>query len=119
MLITRLILLVKQILSEPLPYREFIRGSTPIVIQQAINENCGDVTIEVAHTFAQSLPAKCELQLPDEIFTKTAKLLRSNPKLLFNLRYQESIFNSQEYILGLYVKQIENLMNRIEKVQHD
>jgi len=105
------------IFSNQLPYREFIRGSTPISIQNAVNENCGDVTIEVAHSFAQSLPATCELQLPKVLVKKTAPLLRSNPKLLFNLRYQYSISNTQEMMLYLYVKQTERLMNKIKEIQ--
>lgn len=99
------------------PYREFIRGLMPIAVQDAIKKACGDVVIEVAQTFASMLPDTCELDLPDELISETAGMLRSKPDMLFNLQYQITVYDTQVFNIQNFVNENQKLMNAIQAVQ--
>ena len=98
-------------------YREYIRGTIPFLIQDAIRGECGDIPVPVAHSFGNVLPDTCDLQLPDEIFSETAAHLRSQPDMLHNLQYQLSSYESQVYTLTNYEKEAQTLMTAIREFQ--
>ena len=99
------------------PYREYIRGAIPFLIQDAIRSECGDISIVVAKTFGNVLPDSCDLQLPDELFSETAADLRSQPEMLINLRYQIAFYESQVYNLDNFRKESRKVMTAIEESQ--
>lgn len=97
------------------PYREFIRGSIPFLIQDAVRSECGDIAIPVAQTFGFILPDKCDLQLPDELFSEVAADLRSQPDMLFKLRYQIAVYESQLLTLTFFGEESQKLMAAIDE----
>jgi hypothetical protein len=99
------------------PYREFIRGTMPIAIQDAIKHDCGDQQIEVAHTFSNTLPANCDLPLADELFKQTALFIRAKPEMLFNLQYQIAVNDTQVGNLDRLIAETLSLMKAIKEVQ--
>ena len=99
------------------PYREFIRGTMPIAIQDAIKQDCGDQQIEVAQTFSVTLPATCDLQLADELFKQTALFIRAKPEMLFNLQYQIAVNDTQVGNLDRLIAETLRLMKAIKEVQ--
>jgi hypothetical protein len=99
------------------PYRQFIRGLMPILIQDTIKEECGDVAIEVAGSFASMLPATCDLQLPDALIRETASLLRSQSEMLTNLQYQIAVYDTQVFNIINFEKETYKLMAAIKDIQ--
>ncbi len=99
------------------PYREYIRGLIPVHIQDEIKEHCGDIVIDVAHSFASSLPKTCDLDLPDEDFHKTAKFLRSKPEILFNLQFQIAVNDTKVFNLESFADVSKKLMKAIKENQ--
>jgi len=58
-------------------YGGYIRESLPFVIQDAIRNDCGDISVPIAQSFTITLPENCDLQLSNELFRDTAAYLRS------------------------------------------
>jgi hypothetical protein len=105
------------ILTTIAPYREYIRGNIPFLIQDTIRSECGDISIRVAQTFGQILPDSCDLQLPDQLFSETAAYLRSQPDMLINLQYQVAVYESQVYALANFEREAQTLMTAIHEFQ--
>ncbi len=99
------------------PYREYIRGILPFLIQDTIRSECGDTIILVASTFAAALPDSCDLQLPDELFSETAAYLRSQPDVLVKLRYQIAVYESQVVTLINFREEASKLRTAIQEFQ--
>ena len=99
------------------PYREYIRGVIPFLIQDTIRSECGDIEVPVAQTFGFILPDTCDLQLPDELFNKAAAYLRSQPEMLINLQYQIAVYDSQVFTLTNFGRESEKLMAAIQEYQ--
>lgn len=87
------------ITTEVAPYRKFIRSLMPFKVQDAIRRECSDIAIPLAQSFGAALPASCDLDLADELFTQTADFLRQQSDLLFELQYQVSVNDVQVYNL--------------------
>jgi len=66
------------------PYREHIRSVIPFLVQDTIRNQFGDAEVVVAQAFGFVLPAVCDLNLPDELFSETANYLRSQADMLLN-----------------------------------
>ena len=96
------------------PYREFIRGHMPVVIQDAIKAQCGDMTFKLANSFAATLPSTCDLDLADEVLSEAADLLRSLPEMKFNLNFQIAVNDAKVINFHNYIKECENLLATIE-----
>lgn len=99
------------------PYREFIRGTMPVAIQDAIKIDCGDQLIDVAHSFSSTLPVNCDLPLDNELFSETALLLRTKPEMLFNLQYQIAVNDTQVGFLNMLIAETQKLRNAIGELQ--
>ncbi|TDR23165.1 DUF6090 family protein [Marinicella litoralis] len=99
------------------PFREYIRGRIPFQIQDAIRRECGDIVIPVAQTFGAALPANCDLDLPDELFTETASLLRAQPQMLFDLQFQIAVYETQVSNILNFKIETEKLMSAIKEHQ--
>jgi len=99
------------------PYRAYIRGVIPFLIQDTIRSECGDIEVPVAQTFGFMLPDTCDLQLPDEVFSETAAYLRSQPDMLTNLQYQIAVHDSQVFTLVNFERESEKLMATIQEFQ--
>jgi hypothetical protein len=91
------------------PYREYIRSVIPFPIQDAIRNQCGDKEVVVAQTFGFVLPASCDLNLPDELFSETADYLRSQPDMILKLRYQIAVYEAQVATLTNFDKESTSL----------
>jgi hypothetical protein len=99
-------------------YREYIRGVIPYEIQYAIRNECGDIAVPVAQTFANApLPETCDLQLNNELFSESAIYLRSQPEMLHKLQHQLSVNDINIYNYVNYDKTIQKLMKKIEEYQ--
>lgn len=99
------------------PYREFIRGRIPFQIQDAIRRDCGDISIPVAQTFGAVLPASCDLDLPDDLFTETAAFLRAQPNMLYDLQFQIAVYETQVSNILNFKIETEKLMAAIKEYQ--
>jgi len=99
------------------PYREFIRGTMPVAVQDAIKIDCGDQLIDVAHSFSSTLPVNCDLPLDNELFSETALLLRTKPEMLFNLQYQIAVNDTQVGFLEMLIAETQKLRKAIGELQ--
>ncbi len=99
------------------PYREFIRGRMPFQIQDAIRRDCGDIQVPIAETFAATLPASCDLDLPDDLFIETAAFLRAQPNMLYGLQFQIAVYETQVSNMLGFKKETEKLMAAIKEHQ--
>jgi hypothetical protein len=99
------------------PYREYIRGVLPFLIQDTIRNECGDFDIALPGTTASLLPDSCELQLPDELFSETAAYLRSQPDTLIKLQYQIAVNQSMVANLVSTKEYVQMLLTAIEEFQ--
>ena len=97
------------------PYREFIRGHIPVVIQDAIKEKCGDIVFYLGNNYLLKLTPTCDLDLPDEYLHETATLIRSLPSMMFNLRLQIAINDTKIFNYRTLVIDSEKLMASIKK----
>jgi hypothetical protein len=102
--------------SEQSTYRKFIRGLIPIAMQAAIKQACGDKVVEVGQSFGYTLPATCDLQLPDKAISETASLLRSNPDMLKNLQYQITVHDAEMFLISSFEKEIHKVMAAIKEL---
>ena len=68
------------------PYRQNVRSIIPVDIQDAIRAKCGDTAVPGKPT-SQTLPASCDLDIPDARFAEGAAALRSNAQLVPELRW--------------------------------
>jgi len=99
------------------PYREFIRGHMPVVIQDAIKSQCGDMTFKLANSFTATLPPTCDLDLADEVLSEAADLLRSLSEMKFNLNFQIAVNDAKVINFQFYIKECENLLAVIKAHQ--
>ena len=96
-------------------YREEVRKVLPDNIQSAIRERCGDRRLSGAYS-ALSLPANCDLDLPDSEVAGVAAALRSKSELQGELRWHRAAVASQ--LLNVETLEIlaRDLINRIERL---
>lgn len=96
-------------------YREEVRKIIPDNIQSAIRERCGDRRLPGAFS-ALSLPAKCDLDLPDREAAAVAATLRAKPDLQGELRGHRAAVASQ--LLNIETLQLlsRDLTNRIKRL---
>jgi hypothetical protein len=99
------------------PYREFIRGHTPVFIQDAVKAQCGDIVFEIANTFAGKLPPTCNLNLPDQNLLEAAILIRSLPLMKFNLQFQIAVNDTKTFNYHNTAKESKKLMAAIKEQQ--
>ena len=91
------------------PYRANIRRAIPHVIQLEIRENCGDQIVTAGAASTLYLPKTCDLDLPDTLFAEAAEILRQQPELLMDLRYQLSDLDTKLQNLSQLDLQIDDL----------
>jgi hypothetical protein len=70
------------------PYREHVRRTIPIELQDQIRETCGDRNVKGNYgIYLLVLPARCTLQLDPGKAATTAAALRAQPQLADELRW--------------------------------
>jgi len=71
------------------PYREHVRSVIPVDIQDAIRAKCSDKPM-AGQLLIISLPATCDLDLPDQRFAAAAAELRAHRELISELRWHHA-----------------------------
>lgn len=99
------------------PYREYIRGHMPVLIQDAIKAQCGDVVLKVAHSFSAALPETCDLDVPNEVISQAAESLRSLPDMLYNLQFQIAVNDTKVFNFHNTKSESMKLLQEIERHQ--
>jgi hypothetical protein len=95
-------------------YRQHVRQVIPIDIQDAIRAQCTDKPIDGSLQIF-SLPATCDLDLPDSRFAEGASALRASPELAGELRWHIAAVASFLASLDLVAGQTKELRQAIEK----
>jgi hypothetical protein len=68
------------------PYRRNVRRVIPVEIQDAIRAQCGDRRVN-ANLYSLTLPATCDLKVPNDDAAAAAAALRRHPDLLEDLQF--------------------------------
>ncbi len=105
------------LISTVAPYREFMRSLIPIALQNTIIDSCGDMTVEVAGTYAARLPETCDIDGSDELIQETADKLRSHSETLLKLNYQIAVHNTQVFNLNHFLNENRKFMNALKEHQ--
>jgi len=98
-------------------YRQHVRQIVPIDIQEAIRADCTDKPIGGSLQIF-SLPATCDLDLPESRFAAGAVALRASPELAGELRWHIAAVASFLASLELVAGQTKELQQAIEKSGH-
>ena len=98
-------------------YRQHVRQIVPIDLQEAIRADCTDKPIGGSLQIF-SLPATCDLNLPESRFAAGAVALRASPELAGELRWHIAAVASFLASLELVAGQTKELQQAIEKSGH-
>ena len=96
------------------PYREHVRQTIPIDIQEAIRAECTDKPIEGSLQIFH-LPATCDLDLPERRFAEGATALRARPELAGELRWHLAAVASFFASLELIARQTRELQQAVDR----
>jgi hypothetical protein len=94
-------------------YRQHVREVIPQDIQDAIREHCGDASLRGV-AIATLLPSKCELDFPAEKWAAAARDLRSEPRLVKELRWHRAAVATFVFMADLFRIRVERALDRID-----
>jgi hypothetical protein len=86
-------------------YRERLRSSVPLQVQQAIRAGCSDITIGSRQVIG--FVAECTVAVDDQVLAATASALRADPQIATGLRNQHSLVVSTIGVLTSSVEYLE------------
>lgn len=95
------------------PYRQDVRAVIPQDIQDAIRAHCGDYLTKGAAPVTL-LPANCQLNFPGEEWAAAARDLRSEPRLVKELRWHRAAVASFVFIAETFDHRVQRALDRID-----